>query len=107
MEEHNLRYCKFYKGEDSNPFEGKDPNRAMLWFYERCWIKTYKTADFAEYLTEYSLVGLSQFEAQDTIPITLKSLIFNRYAKTYFTMLDAVEPFKKFYKKYYTGIAEV
>lgn len=101
MEDYKLRYCKYYKGEDNNPFEGTDQNRAMLWFYEMYWIKTYKTEDFEEYLTVYSRVGLSQFEAQDSTPITLKALLFNRYAKTYYSILDAVEPFKDFYKKYY------
>lgn len=107
MEELNLRYCKYYKGENSNPFEEKDQNKAMLWFYEQWWIKTYKTADFEEYLTDYSLMGLSQFEAQDSTPVTLKALLFNRYAKQSHSLLSAVEGFKEFYKKYYTEIVEL
>jgi hypothetical protein len=53
-------------------------------------------------LDEYVAVGLSDFENADGVPITLKSLLFNRYAQGNMSSLaDCVEPFKKFYKQYY------
>lgn len=33
-----LQYCRYYKGERKNPYEGKEQNKAMLWMYERAWI---------------------------------------------------------------------
>ena len=32
-----LQYCRYYKGERKNPYEGKEQNKAMLWMYERAW----------------------------------------------------------------------
>ena len=84
-----LQYCRYYKGERENPYEGKDQNKMMLWLYERN-------------LDEYTAVGLAEFENADGVPITLKSLLFNRYAQgNMSSMMDCVEPFKKFYKRYY------
>ena len=60
------------------------------------------TDSFGIMLEEYLFSGLSDFEKFDDIPITLKALLFNRYCKTAQSMLSAVEPFKKFYHKYYT-----
>lgn len=100
-----LQFCRYYKGEASNPYDGKDQNKAMLWDYERFWIEQNFSESgrklLAEYLDEYASVGLSLFEMQDDTPATLKALLFNRYAKTAYSMADAVEPFKKFYQKYY------
>lgn len=33
-----LQYCRYYKDERKNPYEGKEQNKAMLWMYERAWI---------------------------------------------------------------------
>ncbi len=32
-----LQYCRYYKGERRNPYEGKDQNKMMLWSYEQIW----------------------------------------------------------------------
>ena len=80
----------------------------MLWMYEKDWLlsmlKGYNDRDkpsiLDSYLNEYSLAGLSQFEAQDSIPVTLKALLFNRYAKQSHSLISAAEGFKEFYKKY-------
>ena len=98
-----ITFCRYYKGEDESPYS--DQNESMLWFYERAWV--YKlfhedTDSFGIMLEEYLFSGLSDFEKFDDIPITLKALLFNRYCKTAQSMLSAVEPFKKFYHKYYT-----
>ncbi len=77
--------------------------------YEKDWVllmlRGYDDRDkpsmLDSYLNEYSLVGLSQFEAQDSIPVTLKALLFNRYAKQSYSLIGAVEGFKEFYKEFY------
>lgn len=78
--------------------------------YERAWIHDTMAviargdANVSESrnLDEYVAVGLSDFENADGVPITLKSLLFNRYAQGNMSSLaDCVELFKKFYKQYY------
>ena len=69
----------------------------MLWLYERTWVhdtmaviaRDDVNASESRNLDEYTAVGLAEFENADGVPITLKS------------MMDCVEPFKKFYKRYY------
>lgn len=78
-----LQYCRYYKGERKNPYEGKEQNKAMLWMYERAWIHDTMAviargdANVSESrnLDEYVAVGLSDFENADGVPITLKSLL--------------------------------
>lgn len=99
-----LKSCRFYRGESSNPYEGKDPNKAMLWFYEMGWVKmaeSGKSPASSEMLRDYEFLGLKSFRADDGVPVSLKALLFNRYAKTAYSQRDAVEPFKAFYEKYY------
>lgn len=100
-----LPFCRYYKGETKNPFDEKDQDKAMLWFYENCWIEQVSTGKgkeiMMEYISEYSNAGLSMFEINDEIPVSLKALLFNRYSRGAYSMADAVEPFKEFYHKYY------
>lgn len=111
MKESDLQqYCHYYKGERDNPYEGKDQNKTMLWLYERTWVhdtmeiiaKDDVNTSESRNIDEYIAVGLAEFENTDGVPITLKSLLFNRYAQgNMSSMMDCVEPFKKFYKRYY------
>ena len=112
MHSHLIELCRYYKGEEDNAFEGKDQNKSMFWFYERAWVNFMaKTADrnengrfannlISEYLTEYTLKGLTNFSFNDGVPITFKALLFNRYQ--HWSMGDA-EGFKEFYIKEYLG----
>ena len=96
-----IKYCRYYKGEEHNPFDKVDQDKAMLWFYEMCFVLDKSQAMFDEYISDYKAVGLSSFAEVDGIPIKLKALLFNRYARGAQSMRDAVEPFKKFYLEYY------
>lgn len=109
-QEDYTRFCRYYKGEQENPYKGKDQNKTMLWLYERTWVHDTMTVTTrggvntseSRNLDEYTAVGLAEFENADGVPITLKSLLFNRYAQgNMSSMMDCVEPFKKFYKQYY------
>lgn len=99
--------CRYYRGQEENPYtEDKDLNKGMLWFYEFAWVKSMMQKEeregngtLAEYLNEYINAGLRDFRANDTIPITLKALIFNRYMRG--SMDGNTEPFIKFFNKYY------
>lgn len=93
---------KYYKGEQTNPYEGKDQNKAMLWFYECIYKRMEKQENsLSMEISDYIQSGLGEFEQYDDVPLTLKALLFNRYAKGAQSLADAVEPFKKFYLKYY------
>lgn len=99
-----LKSCRYYRGESSNPYEGKDRDRAMLWFYEMCWVKNAslgRSPSSSDMLEEYTAVGLRDFCKNDGVPVSLKALLFNRYARTEYSLAVAVEPFKAFYKRYY------
>lgn len=99
-----LKYCRYYKGESSNPYEGKDRDKAMLWFYEMGWVKNAErgmTPVTSDVIDEYKTCGLQTFHSDDGVPLSLKALLFNRYAKTEQSLKDAVEPFRKFYEKFY------
>lgn len=97
--------CRFYKGEKDNPFKGDE---GMLWFYERCWVEDTLTAlkrkdlgGMSDHLGDYLSAGLREFSDMDDVPITLKAYLFNRYAKTCYSLRSAAEPFKAFYLRYY------
>lgn len=96
-----LKLCRYYKGEDDCPF--KEQNKSTLWFYERAWVfdTLNNSNSLSSAIEEYIRLGLGLFEQFDDIPLSLKALIFNRYARTSNSMTEAVEPFKKFYKEYY------
>lgn len=101
-----IKFCKYYKGEEKNPYEGKEQNEAMFWGYESKWIDFNFTKEgrelLADYITDYVSTGLAMFEMQDDTPASLKALLFNRYCHwSSGSMIDCVEPFKTFYKKYY------
>lgn len=99
-----LKLCRYYKGEENNPFDSVDQNKAMLWFYERAWFSAWLKKNglgFDEMIADYVGCGLASFESKDGIPITLKALLFNRYAQTAQSQRQAVEPFKSFFLKYY------
>lgn len=105
-----VNLCRYYKGEESNPYE-KDHtrdggNKSMLWFYERGWVNEvmYHQQDensgiLAEYATEYINAGMADFRENDMIPISLKAMLFNRYMRDSFD--GNTEPFKKFFNQYY------
>lgn len=104
MKSELLKQCRYYRGEKENPFEGKDPDKAMLWGYERGWVSDWargRTDGYDEMINDYVRVGLGRFEPMDGIPVSLKALLFNRYAKMEQSLLDAVEPFKEFFREYY------
>ena len=95
-----LQYCRYYKGERKNPYEGKEQNKAMLWMYERAWIHDTMAVIARGDANVSESRNLDEYA--DGVPITLKSLLFNRYAQGNMSSLaDCVEPFKKFYKQYY------
>ncbi len=92
--------CKYYKGEDENPFEDIDQNKAMLWFCESAWVGMTENKDWNTlntYIGEYKAKGLYNFADEDNRPISLKALLMCKYG----LWGDDVNPFKKFYAEHY------
>lgn len=75
-----IAQCKFYKGEQANPFEKEDNNKAQFWLYEEEWVKMMlnNKARLDDYINHYiSIIG--DFDPQNDCPLSLKALIFERY----------------------------
>lgn len=99
-----MECCRYYKGEKENPYK-EEQNKACLWSYERAWLLEFANPQsqlLMSYLSQYTAVGLTCFSTDDNVPITLKALLFNRYARTQYSPYEAVESFKRFYNKYYS-----
>jgi len=87
----------FFKGERENPFERVDQNKAALWFYEQCYSIT---GDDRAQIDEYRCY-VKEFREDDGVPEGYKALLFNRYMKMSFSVVDSIPDFKAFYEKYY------
>lgn len=98
-----LKYCKYYKGEEESPYEGKDQDKNMLWFYEMMWVNSVlkrQEESLKIYISEYIPMGLEHFGGDET-KLSYKALLFNRYARGAYSLRDAVDGFKELYTKYY------
>ena len=87
----------FFKGERENPFKGVDQDKAMLWFYEQSYSIT---GDERGQIDEYRCY-VKEFREDDGVPEGYKALLFNRYMKTAYSVVDAIPEFKAFYEKWY------
>lgn len=101
-----LKFCRYYKGEKENPFEGKDQMKALIWGYESKWVEfTMKASEddkcqeaqiLSSSLNEYIRAGMREFEKTDDTPLALKAILYNRY---YYW--NEGGDFKKWYKETY------
>lgn len=105
--QHNdlIQACRYFKGESECPEAFKGTNAGLIWFYEKRWFESVieKSEVLNLHLQEYAMVGLTPFEAEDMAPLSLKALLFNRFAKEYNSMAGAVEDFKTWYLEVYEG----
>lgn len=99
-----VHYCRYYRGEKENPFEG---TKGMLWQWEKTWVLNLTENNeedekyMSQILEDYLLAGLKDFEKWDDTPITLKALLYNR-----FDHWNESEGFEPFYRKYYSSDKE-
>ena len=92
-----FEFFRYFKGEMENPFEGVEQNKAMLWFYEECYSIV---GDERGLIDEYRCY-VKEFREDDGVPEGYKALLFNRYMKMSFSVVDSIPDFKAFYEKYY------
>ena len=100
--EKSLRY---YKGENDCPQNINNAGKRYIWEYEKRWCEMTKEENseiLASHTEEYiSLPGLLYFSNDDGIPLTLKAMLFNRFSKGEYSMIRAIDPFKKWYETVY------
>lgn len=95
-----LQFCRYYKGEKENPYEGKDQNKSMLWFYEQIWADMVSGNNPDSLLADYCLYlkrDLPELVNNDHAPMSLTALLYDRY--THFG--GGPEGFKSLFKEYY------
>lgn len=95
-----IRQCRYYKGEEANPF-GEGGDSAMFWSYEIWWTERMLNGDtdvLAFYLSLYERVGLTDFESNDGVPLSLKAILFNRFEEW---AEGTPTEFKRWYKERY------
>lgn len=99
-------FCRYFNNEDSNPYQGKNADKAMFWLCEGFWYAHISKPDendpLGDMLDEYLRAGLRTYEQYDNVPITLKAVLFNRFCQ-YNDRMD-IKAFKEFYAdKYMKG----
>lgn len=101
-----LKTCRFYRGESSNPYDGIDANKAMLWFYEQMWVRSAEhglAPVDSDTQADYDAYGLKSFSADDGVPLSLKAFLFGRFLHWrggYGIEIDR-DNFKQFYLRHY------
>ncbi|MRJ09406.1 hypothetical protein EDL99_11140 [Ornithobacterium rhinotracheale] len=97
-----IKQCRYYKGEKENPFQ-EDNHKNLFWHYEKKWVEFSLNPREKSYLegitSEYKKIGLTTFNENDGIPITLKALLLSRFL--YWNEGADADLFKEWYKKYY------
>jgi hypothetical protein len=99
MEQRKLiAVCKYYKGEAACPGVIEKAGKSKEWFIEKYWVdKGGKYEDNGEY--EYA--DLLDFAKTDSVPLSLKKLLFNRYIQD-ISLETAVPGFKVYYREFYS-----
>lgn len=90
-------FFRYFKGEEQNPFYGKEQNKAMLWEYERCYSFEGASDSLINEYTAYT----NDSKDDGNIPIGFKALLFNRYMDGEYDIVRSIPDFKKFYETYY------
>lgn len=97
-----INFCRYYKGEDENPFTSGVPY--YLWITEREWVeRAISDARNEMYCEESSLIldayrkaGLIDFEKDDGIWLGLKATLY-RLAQHWSEGMVTFEEWNKFY----------
>ena len=97
--------CRYYNGEENPPKPQVGDNTALIWDYEMRWVmwSLEGSHDIKGFEDEARLFNLKVAEG-DVTPLTLKTLLFNRYmhwAGGYMSIEDDIKAFESgFYAKY-------
>ncbi|MBK8884491.1 MAG: hypothetical protein IPN67_19685 [Bacteroidales bacterium] len=91
---------KYFKGEKKCPKALTKAGKELFWLYEMKWVEF--DGDYDGF-GEYEGNGLSDFEKDDGVPLTLKRLLFNRYMHWSGYGPESIPDFKEWYIRSYRG----
>lgn len=104
MDEELIKQCRYYKGEEENPYEAKaGDNSRILWSCERSWyidMQQQGEAAFSREVEEYNAYKVGERLSSD-LPVTLLARIFNRFAQGDYSLARAAYEFPAFYRLWY------
>lgn len=89
-----LKLCIYFKGEGTAPDTLRESGQALFWDYEKRWFEWGGQFDDEGLFEAYGLTG---FEENDGVPLTLKKLLFARHMHWNAFGIESVEPFKEWY----------
>ena len=97
-----IGFCRYYKGEKENPFSISPV--WYIWNIEKEWvdkmiINNAECQDLSLALNHYVSYGFKDFEKNDHIPITLKSMLLSLLEKWNEGMVTDKD-FREFYDKW-------
>lgn len=101
-----IKQCRYYNGEKECPESIANTEHGQLWLYERVWVdfSSNQTEIIDNYVEEYkAFPELATIGTEDETPLSLKALLFDRYAEGSWSKKSAVEGFKLWYNEFYKG----
>ena len=97
-----LRFCRYYKGESTNPFP--DPSlRFWIWEFEKKYVDESLASEdltpfLREALTAYRHAGLSDFRNTDGVSVLMKAVLYQLFLKG--NELPLIDEFVRFYDEW-------
>jgi len=102
MENKYLPFCRYYKGEKECPYSENESKRDF-WYYENAWVQMESsTSNLLERYQKRYIESEFNDKIKDSVPIRLKSLLYNRYC--HFVDFQG-SGFLDYYKMYVDGIS--
>jgi hypothetical protein len=104
-----IKHCRYYKGEKKCPKKIEQIGMSNIWYYEQLWGENEELRDEKGFNTEeYIRFGLKDFNIDDGTPITLKSLLFNRYNHWSggYGIENDIKSFKNWYSNFYIALSK-
>lgn len=95
--------CRYYKGDNGNCQKAYSGTDAFFCGYEQWWVEAHNKEQIAllkELVEDYKADGHSQFQKDDGVPVSLKAVLWNCWAKWVSSPSDR-EGWREFYLREY------
>lgn len=93
------RHCQYYGGEESCPSGVKRTRKEMFWNLEKKWADSHGIG-FEEETFVYTQMEMEEIMPIDSIPLSLKALLLNRYLH-WFSTPNGIESDKRAFRDWY------
>lgn len=97
----HFKFTQYYKGEIECP---KSCVNSNFWYYEKMWVENEdERAEDSPRVIEYKQDVLPLYNEEDSIPLSLKALLYNRYTHWCggYQLVDDIRGFKEFLQQNY------